>query len=349
MFQTNDQTSAAFQQWVATRRPPVIMQILPALNSGGVEQSVIDINAAIVRAGGRSIVVSSGGVRAYEITRAGGQHIQLPVQSKNPIVMAANVRRLRRIIREAGVDIVHACSRAPAWSAARAVQGTAARYVTSCHAAHKVGNALKRAYNASVAGGERVIAVSNFLAEYLEQNYRVDPEVIRVVHRGVALEKFHPNLVTPERMVSLSQQWRLPEGASIILLPARITRIKGHGLLLDAVAQLHRDDIFCVFVGSDTGKENYRKALEKQIMDRGMGGKVRIVPACSDMPAAYMLSAVVVCPSLVPEGFGRVPAEAQAMGRPVIATDHGGCAKPLCATKPAGWCSPVTRRIWLRP
>src|SRR3972149_10306435 len=164
--------SIAFRRFVDSTRAPVFMQVLPALNSGGVEQGVVDINAAIVNAGGHSIVVSSGGKRVHEITRAGGTHITLPVDSKNPLVIAANIVRLRKIIRSCHVDVVHACSRAPAWSAGRAVQGTAAKYVTSCHSAHKITGALKKFYNSSITKGERVIAVSHFLADDLEKNYQ---------------------------------------------------------------------------------------------------------------------------------------------------------------------------------
>lgn len=336
MIKTWDSTSVAFRQFVNRGRAPVIMQVLPALNSGGVEQGVIDINAAIVKAGGRSIVVSNGGARVHEITKAGGTHIQLPVHSKNPLTMAANIRRLRKLIRDNQVDVVHACSRAPAWSAVRAVQGTSAHYVTSCHASHPFSTALKKLYNSSIARGERVIAVSHFLADYLEQNYKTDPHIIRVIHRGVAMEKFHPNAVTPERLIRLSGDMRIPEGSSVILMPARLSRTKGHMFLLDAIEKLGRKDVFCLFLGSDKGNENYRRELDSYIASKDLGAQVRIVPACDDMPAAYMMATVVVAPSLTPEGFGRVPIEAQAMGRPCIATDHGGMRETIVRDE-TGW------------
>jgi glycosyltransferase involved in cell wall biosynthesis len=336
MLRTPDTISVAFRSFVYSMRPPVIMQVLPALNSGGVEQGVVDINAAIVAAGGCSIVVSSGGRRVPEIIRAGGTHIILPVHSKNPLVMAANIVRLRKIIRDYGVDIVHACSRAPAWSAGRAVLGTPARYVTGCHSSHKITGALKKIYNSSVTKGERVIAVSHFLADELEKNYQVAPGKIRVIHRGLAVEKFHPNSVTPERLIKLARQWRVPDGAAVIMLPGRLSRVKGHMFLIDALQQLRQKDVFCVFVGSDLGNGNYRRELEAYIESKGLGGAVRIVNNCEDMPAAYMISTVVATPSLVPEGFGRIAIEAQAMGRPVIAADHGG-ARETILRGDTGW------------
>ena len=336
MIETPDIVSVAFRNFVECVHAPTILQVLPALNSGGVEQGVIDINAAVVKAGGHSIVVSSGGSREREIVKAGGMHITLPVASKNPITIAVNIGRLRKIIQDCHVDVVHACSRAPAWSAGRAVLGTSARYVTSCHAAHKITGSLKKLYNSSIVRGERVIAVSHFLADILEKTYGIDPALIRVVHRGVAIEKFHPNSVTPERLIKITKQWRIPDGASVIMLPGRISRIKGHMFLIDAMRQLDKKDIFCLFVGTDIGNENYRKELEAYIERNDMGGAVRIVTNCDDMPAAYMLATVVVSPSLVPEGFGRIPVEAQAMGRPVIAMDHGGACETILRNE-TGW------------
>jgi glycosyltransferase involved in cell wall biosynthesis len=335
-MKTKDSSSLSFARLTSGHRPPVVMQVIPALNSGGVEQGVIDMNAAIVRAGGVSIVVSNGGLRIHEITKAGGLHIQLPVHSKNPITMFSNIARLRKIIRDHGVDLIHACSRAPAWSAERAAKGANVPYITSCHAAYTISGSLKRFYNSSLTRGARVIAVSHFLADYLEKNYKTDPNIIRVIHRGVPLDRFHPNLVSADRLIRMSQKMRLPDNASIVMLPSRLSRVKGHMFLIDAIEFLGRKDIFCLFVGTDIGNEDYRRELEAAIEARGLSGQTRIVTDCNDMPAAYMLSTVVVSPGLVPEGFGRVPIEAQAMGRPVIATDHGG-ARETIINEETGW------------
>ena len=318
---------------------PVIMQVIPALGAGGAEQGCIDIAAAIIKAQGKAIVVSHGGYRVNEIERMGGIHIDLPVHSKNPIVMWKNIGRLKRLIKKYKVDVVHARSRAPAWSAWRACSSTNARFLTTCHAPYNISGEAKRLYNGSIAHGEIVIAISDYVAEYLKDNYTIDKNRIRTIHRGIPMERFHPASVTPERMIELSSVWRIPDGANVIMLPGRITRWKGHHVLIDAIAKLKRDDIFCVMIGSDQGRTEYREELEQSINEKGLGEKMRIVDQCTDMPAAYMLSTVVVSASTDPEGFGRIPVEAQAMGRPIIASDHGGARETVLRNK-TGWLIP---------
>ncbi|MGB4107449.1 MAG: glycosyltransferase family 4 protein [Alphaproteobacteria bacterium] len=315
---------------------PVIMQIIPELGPGGAEQGCIDIAAELVASGAQAIVVSHGGARVHELSRFGAVHINLPVHSKNPVIMWQNAARLRQIIRRYNVNIVHARSRAPAWSAMQACRKTNAHFMTTCHAPYNIAGESKRFYNSSIARGERVIAISETVAQYLRDNYRLDNSKIRVIPRGIALEKFHPTAVTPERLITLSRQWRVPDGANIIMMPGRITRWKGHGVLIEAIARLGRRDIFCVMIGSDQGRSEYRKELEDTIQNKGLSGRVRIVDHCNDMPAAYMLATVVISASTDPEGFGRVPVEAQAMGRPIIASDHGGAQETILRNE-TGW------------
>lgn len=317
-------------------KKPVIMQVIPELGAGGAEQGCIDICAELAKAGAIPYVVSHGGMRVHEIIRAGGTHIDLPVHSKNPLVMLNNARVLKKLIRQYDVDIVHARSRAPAWSCHRACKATGARFITTCHAPYNIQNDAKRLYNSSIASGERVIAISHFIAGYLRENYDIDPRNIRVIHRGVALDRFHPTAVTPERLIKLSRAWRIPDGAGIIMMPARLTRWKGHHVLIEAVAKLKRPDIFCVIIGADQGRTGYRQELEEKIREMKLESQVRIVDHCDDMPAAYMLATIVVSASTDPEGFGRVPVEAQAMGRPLIASDHGG-ARETVVRGETGW------------
>jgi len=318
---------------------PVIMQVIPELGPGGAEQGCIDIAAELVRAGGTAIVVSHGGSRVHELARAGAQHINLPVHSKNPLIIWRNIKKLRYLIEKHNVDIVHVRSRAPAWSAYYACEKTKARFMTTCHAPYNINGKLKRFYNSAIAKGERVIAISNHVANYLLQNYKIDPRNIRLIHRGVALEKFHPTTISPAQIIKVSAQWRLPDGASVVMLPGRITRWKGHHVLIDAMAKLNRPDVFCVFIGSDQGRTEYREELEKAIQEKNLGGQIRIIDHCDDMPAAYMLATVVVSASTDPEGFGRIPIEAQAMGRPIVATDHGGAQETILRNE-TGWLVP---------
>lgn len=323
----------------ATPFEPVIMQIVPELGAGGAEQGCIDIAAELVRAGAKSIVVSNGGFRIPELIRAGALHINLPVHSKNPVIMWRNIARLQKLIRQHKVNIVHARSRAPAWSAYKACKNTEAHFITTCHAPYNISGEAKRLYNRSIAQGELVIAISDYVADYLRKNYDLDNGKIRVIPRGIPIERFHPTAVTPERLITLSRELRIPEGSNIIMMPGRLTRWKGHHVLIDAIEKLDRQDIFCVMIGSDQGRSEYRKELEEAITKKDLGSKIRIVDHCNDMPAAYMLSTVVVSASTDPEGFGRVPVEAQAMGRPIVATDHGGAQETIVRGQ-TGWLVP---------
>lgn len=318
------------------KNKPVIAQIIPRLGAGGAEQGCIDVAAGLVKSGATSIIISNGGYRVPEILRGGSIHIDLPVDSKNPFVMWRNIGRIKKIIREHKVDIVHARSRAPAWSAWKACQDSRARFMTTCHAPFNISGEAKRFYNSSIARGEIVIAISNYVKEYLLKNYEIHEGKIRVIHRGVATEKFHPMAVAPTHLIKLSSEWRLPDGCLIVMMPGRLTRWKGHLVLIDAIAKLGRDDVFCVMVGDDQGRTEYRAEVEAAIVEKNLEGRVRIIGQCNDMPAAYMLSNVVVSASTDPEGFGRVPIEAQAMGRPVVATRHGGAMETILEGE-TGW------------
>ncbi len=315
---------------------PVILQIIPELGPGGAEQGCIDIAAELIAGGAQAIVVSNGGSRVRELARIGAVHINLPVHSKNPITMWKNIRALKKIIERYNVNIVHARSRAPAWSAFYACKKTRAHFVTTCHAPYNISGDAKKFYNSSIAQGERVIAISYYVADYLRKNYKLTDNVIRVIPRGIPMERFHPTAVTPQRLIGLAKDWRIPDGANIIMLPGRLTRWKGHQVLIEAMERIKRKDLFCVIIGSDQGRKEYRKELEDMIAAKGMGGHVRMVDHCNDMPAAYMLATVVVCPSTDPEGFGRVPVEAQAMGRPIVAADHGGAQETILRGQ-TGW------------
>ncbi len=316
---------------------PTVLQVLPALGgSGGVERGAVEIAGAIVQAGGRALVASEGGMLVHDLGRVKAEHIHLPLASKNPVVMYRNIARLMTIIQVEGVDIVHARSRAPAWSAYFACKRTGTPFVTTFHGTYSIGNWLKRGYNAVMTYGRRVIAISDFIGGHIRRHYGVKVEKIRVIHRGVDIDRFDPEKVSAERVIKLASDWRLPDGKRIVMLPGRLTRWKGQLVLIEAVAKLGRKDLCVLLVGSDQGRIDYRREIESKIIALGLEEIVRIVDQCDDMPAAYKLTDLVVSASTDPEAFGRVIVEAQAMGRPVVAADHGG-ARETVIEGVTGW------------
>jgi glycosyltransferase involved in cell wall biosynthesis len=319
-------------------RPPAVLQIVPSLVSGGAERGTVELAAALVEAGWTSYVASSGGPLEPDIVRAGARHLTLPLASKNPLVMRRNTRALAELIRQLGIDLVHARSRAPAWSAWAAVRATSCRFVTTFHNAYGARTALKRRYNSVMARGERVIAISHFVADHAATVYGIDRDRLRIIPRGVDLASFDPTRVGAQRMIALARQWRVPDDVPVVMLPGRLTRWKGALDLIAAIAALGRRDLCCLLVGAEQ-RRGFRKELDAAIEGRGLGGLFRIVGDCRDMPAAYMLADVVVSASRDPEGFGRVIVEAQAMGRPVVATDHGG-ARETIMPGATGWLVP---------
>ena len=308
---------------------PVVLQVLPALNGGGVERGTVEMTAAIARAGGLPLVASAGGRLTPLIERGGGRNIVLPLDTKSPWHIWRNAARLAAVIRAENVDIVHARSRAPAWSASLAARRTGAHFVTTYHGSYNEDLPFKRRYNSVMASGERVIAISRHIASLLEAQHGVPPARIRIIPRGVDPAVFDPDAVGVERLVRLARAWRLPDGHPTIMLPGRLARWKGQGVLLEALARMRRADAVCVLVGGDSGRQRYARQLLDLANRLGVAARVRLVGHCDDMPAALMLSDVVVNASTDPEGFGRVVIEAQAMARPVIATDHGGAAETV--------------------
>lgn len=317
-----------------------VLQVLPNLDGGGVERGTIEMAGALKAAGWQSIVVSAGGKMVYELDRVGAVHVTLPVESKNPIVMRQNVKRLMKVIEGYNVDIVHARSRAPAWSAMVAARKTGRHFVTTFHAAYTRGGFLKNYYNSVMTRGEKVIAISDFIAGHILENYSVAPEKIVTIPRGVDYKKFNPAAISAERIIKMASDWQMPDGLSVVMLPGRLTRLKGHVMLINALAKLKNKNVLALFVGAGEGREAYRAELNKIITENGLEGRVQIKDYCTDMPAALMLADVVVSATTVPEGFGRISVEAQAMGRPVIATAHGGSLETVIEGE-TGWLVPV--------
>ncbi|HIF08671.1 MAG TPA: glycosyltransferase [Sneathiellales bacterium] len=308
---------------------PTILQIIPEMEIGGAEQGTIDVAIAIKKAGWNSVVVSNGGVKTADLARGDVTHHELPVHSKNPWVVWRNASRLEHLIAAHNVDVVHVRSRAPAWSAYLAAKRTGRPLVTTFHGTYNENNRLKHLYNSVMTRGDRVIAISDFIANHVQERFGIEGDKLVTVRRGIDLRRFNPGAVNAQRMIQLSSLWRVPDGARVIMLPGRLTRWKGQLLILDALMELDRDDAFVLMVGDDQGRFDYRDELDARIRNLGLGDRVRIMDDCQDMPAAYMLADVVVSASIDPEAFGRVPVEGQAMGRPVVAARHGGAIETV--------------------
>jgi glycosyltransferase involved in cell wall biosynthesis len=306
-----------------------VLQVLPSLVTGGVERGTIEITQAIVEAGGSALVASAGGRLVAAIERAGGRHITLPLMRKDPYSIWRNAGLLATIIRAERVDIVHARSRAPAWSAWLACRRTGAHFVTTWHGTYGEGLPLKRRYNSVMARGERVIVASRFIDRLVGERHGVDPARIRLIPRGVDPAAFDPGAVSGERVMRQLRSWRIPEHGPVVMMPGRLTEWKGQGVLLEAIARMGRRDVYCVLVGAEQGQPRFSQRLVARAAELGISERIRLAGECDDMPAALMAADVVVHASTQPEAFGRVVVEAQALGRPVIAADLGGPAETV--------------------
>lgn len=327
-----------------------VLQLVPSLEAGGAERTAVDIAAALVAAGGRAIVATSGGRLVAELREVGAEWLPFPAATKNPVRIVWNAERIRRLIGAEGVDIVHARSRAPAWSGLLAARRAGVPFLATYHGAYKPGGALKSWYNSVMVRGEAVIANSRFTAQRIEQQHPRARGRIEVIYRGTDLDRFDPAAVEPARIVGLRSAWGVAPERRIVLLPARLTGWKGQEVLIDAAAILKdrgRDDVDYVLAGDAQGRTDYLAGLEARIAARGLAGRVRIVGHCSDMPAANMAADVVAVPSTEPEAFGRTAVEAQAAGRPVVVSDIGATPETVLAPPD---CAPSERTGWrVRP
>ncbi len=310
-----------------------ILQIIPDLAAGGAERTTVEMAEAVVQAGGRALVVSRGGRLEEALESAGGELIRMNAKSKNPLIIRWNASKLVELIHAEHVDLIHARSRAPAWSARMAAHKTAIPFVTTYHGAYGGTSKLKVRYNAIMAAGERVIANSDWIAAHVRDVHKVDRDRLVTIPRGVDLDVFAPQAVSEERVETVRKAWSLTEqGPIILLLPGRLTGWKGQMVAIKAMARLTREEQAAtrlVLTGDPQGRDNYLRALEDAILDNGLGGCVIIADHCTDMPAAYRACDVALMPSTRPEAFGRVAAEAAAMERPVIASDHGGARETV--------------------
>lgn len=305
---------------------PVVLQVLPELGQGGVEVGTIQVAEALSEKGYTNYVASQGGRMEYSLERLGVKHFTLPLKSKNPFTILKNADKLAEIIKKHGINIVHARSRAPAWSAYIAAKKAGVHYMTTFHGTYGLGPwGIKKIYNKVMTLGEKVIVISSHIKQHVLENYKTPEEKLVFIHRCVDTEKFNPEAVTEERLKSIIEQYELPTDKKIVLLIGRLTHWKGQHLLIDALAKIkERGDFHCVFTGDDQGRVKYTESLVEQIKNYGMEGDFTFIRHTDDVPALMKACDIVVSASIEPEAFGRIAAEGEAMGKIVLASNIGG-------------------------
>ncbi len=311
-----------------------VLQIVPQLGQGGVEQGTIDIANALHANGHQSLVISQGGEKALQLKNCNCKHITLPSATKNILKWPTLIKQVTKIVQAEQVDIIHARSRAPAWWAHQVAQTTNCCFVTTFHGTYNIPNNplhawFKKRYNAILTKGDRVIAISNFIANHMIQTYNTPWHKIRVIHRGIDAATFNPNNMSTSRLLKQSREWKLPSNRAIILMPGRLTRWKGQHTFINALKQMPKPRPFCIVVGDAQGRTKYLQELQELILNNGLHDDIHIHHEANDMPAAIMLSDIIVSASTDPEAFGRVAAEAMMMGKMIVAPNHGAACEQI--------------------
>lgn len=303
----------------------VVLQVLPELSQGGVEVGTIEVASELQRHNIENYVASAGGRMEHALDRLKVKHFKLPLKTKNIFKMYLNSLRLAKIIKEYGITIVHARSRAPAWSAYWAAKRCGVHFVTSFHGTYGLGpSGIKKFYNKVMTYGERVIAVSEHIKKHIIDNYGTDEGKVRHIARCVNMENFDVENISAERMIKFLEDNEIPEDKPLITLIGRLTNWKGQKLLIEALNKIKNLDFHCLLIGDDQGRTKYTEELHDMIENYGMGDRYTFIRHVSDVPAAMLVSDVVLSTSIEPEAFGRIAIEGQAMGRIVVASDIGG-------------------------
>lgn len=311
-----------------------VMQLLPDLNSGGVERGTLELGRHLVRNGHKSIVVSGGGRLVEQLEKDGSYHIQKTIGSKSPLALFY-IWSLRREMKKKRVDILHLRSRMPAWVGYVALKSLPKKYrpvlVTTFHGFYSVND-----YSAIMTKGDGVIAVSRSIQKHISEKYNREKNV-RLIFRGVDVESFDQGKVDLSRVESLSHAWGIDKARPVLMLPGRLTRLKGQEVFLKSLLLVKNRNYQAVIVGDIEDNPGYTEELKCFIEKNNLADRVRLVGHCNDMPAAFLLADIVLSTSSSePEAFGRTTVEAMAMGKPVIATAHGGSLETVVPGE-TGW------------
>jgi len=317
-----------------------IAQILPALNTGGVERGVVEISKALVDNNFRSIVVSSGGYMVPQIIRNGGLHYNLDVHTKNPFKWSKIRKELKLILENENVDLIHFCSRAPAWIGIPLGSTLDIPVITSVHMRFRKTNFLKKFYNSILTKGDSIIAISKHIEESIKISFPEVNNKIKIIHRGVDLGIFNSSEIKPARIIAQSKFLNLKDNLPVIIMAARPAMWKGYLVLIKALSRV-KQDFQCVLIGAGDGDKKFQNILIKKIIQSKLETKIKLISSTRDIQAAMILSDLIIMPSLTPEPFGRIILEAQALGKIPIAFDHGGASETIIDGKTGFLAEPV--------
>ena len=317
-----------------------VLQVIPKLGYGGAETGCFDIAHYLFENNCSSFLITNGGPLTKFINKKKVKYIRLPVNSKNPIIMLLNTILISVIVFFYNIDIIHARSRAPAWSCFLASKITRKKFVTTFHGTYNFKSKIKKFYNSVMLRSDLVIAGSNFIFSHIKENYKEylnNSKKFLVIFRGINIDYFDASTTFTEDEDKLFKSWNLEVEKKTILLPGRITEWKGHEMFIEAMnkinIQLGHKSFKAVILGSDQGRELYKKKLIRLVEQYRMNDQIKFVDHCENMPLAYKISDLIVSTSIEPEAFGRIAVEAQSMEKPIIASNLGGSKETIVNNK----------------
>ena len=317
-----------------------VLQVIPKLGYGGAETGCFDIAHYLFENNCSSFLITNGGPLTKFINKKKVKYIRLPVNSKNPIIMLLNTILISVIVFFYNIDIIHARSRAPAWSCFLASKITRKKFVTTFHGTYNFKSKIKKFYNSVMLRSDLVIAGSNFIFSHIKENYKEylnNSKKFLVIFRGINIDYFDASTTFTEDEDKLFKSWNLEVEKKTILLPGRITEWKGHEMFIEAMnkinIQLGHKSFKAVILGSDQGRDLYKKKLIRLVEQYRMNDQIKFVDHCENMPLAYKVSDLIVSTSIEPEAFGRIAVEAQSMEKPIIASNLGGSKETIVNNK----------------
>ncbi|WP_435163067.1 glycosyltransferase family 4 protein [Candidatus Pelagibacter bacterium nBUS_25] len=317
-----------------------VLQVIPKLGYGGAETGCYDIAHYLPENDCGSYIVTSGGELLKFIDKKKVKIIKLPVHSKNPLIIFINFLALIGVILINNISIVHARSRAPAWSCLLAAKITGRKFVTTFHGTYNFNSKIKKFYNSVMVRSDLIIAGSNFIFSHIKENYKEYFDVkkkLLVIFRGINVDYFDPTTKLDSDEKKLLKKWQIEKDKKIILLPGRLTGWKGQEVFIEAVnlvnIELGYEAFYAVILGSDQGRDLYKKKLIRLTEQHRLNNQVKFIDHCNDMALAYKISDIVISASIEPEAFGRVAVEAQSMEKPIIASDIGGSNETIIDEK----------------